>query len=116
MGRASAAEQASKELSALPTGTEMEGDPRPGSSPASLSGWRYAAGAAVAGVRLGDRTETLKQLVLEAYARGLLTSDVEAALASATGDPILSRSGVGAVTEVLCTETAGRTTTGRPTL
>jgi transposase-like protein len=50
---------------------------------------------------LGDRTETLKQLVVEAYARGLSTRDVEDALATATGSPVLSRSGVSEVTEAL---------------
>lgn len=50
---------------------------------------------------LGDRTEALKQLVVEAYARGLSTRDIEEALASATGGPVLSRSGVSEVTEAL---------------
>jgi putative transposase len=51
--------------------------------------------------RLGDRTEVLKRLVLEAYTRGLSTRDVEDALAAATGGPVLSRSGVSEVTEAL---------------
>ena len=51
--------------------------------------------------RLGDRTEVLKELVLEAYARGLSTRDVEEALTAATGGPVLSRSGVSEVTESL---------------
>lgn len=51
--------------------------------------------------RLGDRTEVLKELVLEAYARGLSTRDVEEALNAATGGPVLSRSGVSEVTESL---------------
>lgn len=51
--------------------------------------------------RLGDRTEVLKRLVVEAYARGLSTRDVEEALKQATGDAVLSRSGVSEVTEAL---------------
>jgi putative transposase len=51
--------------------------------------------------RLGDRTEVLVQLVLEGYARGLSTRDVEEALETATGGPVLSRSGVSEVTESL---------------
>lgn len=50
---------------------------------------------------LGDRTEALKQLVVEAYTRGLSTRDVEDALKTATGGPVLSRSGVSEVTEAL---------------
>jgi transposase-like protein len=51
--------------------------------------------------RLGDRTEVLKRLVVEAYARGLSTRDVEEALKTATGGAVLSRSGVSEVTEAL---------------
>jgi len=54
--------------------------------------------------RMGDRTEALMQLVLEAYVRGLSTRDVEEALTEATGGPLLSRSGVSAVTESLWTD------------
>lgn len=50
---------------------------------------------------LGDRTEALKQLAVEAYARGLSTRDIEDALKAATGGPVLSRSGVSEVTEEL---------------
>ncbi len=51
--------------------------------------------------RLGDRTDVLKRLVVEAYARGLSTRDVEEALKTATGGAVLSRSGVSEVTEAL---------------
>jgi putative transposase len=51
--------------------------------------------------RLGDRTDVLMQLVLEGYTRGLSTRDVEEALETATGSPVLSRSGVSEVTEAL---------------
>lgn len=51
--------------------------------------------------QLGDRTETLKQLAVESYVRGLSTRDVEDTLRTATGDLLLSRSGVSEVTEEL---------------
>lgn len=51
--------------------------------------------------RLGDRTDVLKQMVIEAYTRGLSTRDVEETLKEATGSAVLSRSGVSEVTETL---------------
>lgn len=51
--------------------------------------------------RLGNRTETLQRLAVEAYARGLSTRDIEDGLADATGDAVLTRSAVSEVTESL---------------
>lgn len=50
---------------------------------------------------LGDRTEALKQLAVEGYVRGMSTRDIEEALTTATGGPVLSRNGVSEVTEAL---------------
>lgn len=43
----------------------------------------------------------LKKLVLEMYARGLSTRDIEDALFEATGDEVLSKTAVSEVTEIL---------------
>lgn len=51
--------------------------------------------------QLGYRTEALRQLAVEAYVRGLSTRDIEETLKTATGDRLLSRSGVSEVTEEL---------------
>ncbi len=160
MSRVTATEQVRKELHALFTGTEMEGDTpkqfasefvrlavrlltqqlleaertdflgrepwqrkpsgqgqRNGYEPGKLKTAEGEVAIAIPQVRgtdaplhsrlrerLGDRTEVLKQLVLEAYARGLSTRDIEDALLSATGSAVLSRSGVSEVTEALWTD------------
>lgn len=51
-----------------------------------------------------QNTDCLEGLVAEMYARGLSTRDIEDALKDATGDPILSKSSVSKVTEVLWEE------------
>jgi putative transposase len=53
---------------------------------------------------LGDRTEELEALAVEMYARGLSTRDIEAVFADETGQSLLSRSAVSAVTERLWAE------------
>lgn len=49
-------------------------------------------------------TDCLEKLTAEMYARGLSTRDIEDALLEATGDPILSKSSVSKVTEILWEE------------
>ena len=53
---------------------------------------------------LGGRTEELEALAVELYARGLSTRDIEAVFADETGQSLLSRSAVSAVTERLWAE------------
>jgi transposase-like protein len=53
---------------------------------------------------LGGRTEELEALAVEMYARGLSTRDIEAVFADETGQSLLSRSAVSAVTERLWAE------------
>lgn len=53
---------------------------------------------------LRGHTDVLKRLAVEMYARGLSTRDIEAALVDATGTPLLSKSAVSEVTEVLWEE------------
>ncbi len=53
---------------------------------------------------LRGHTDVLKRLAVEMYARGLSTRDIEAALVDATGTPLLSKSAVSEVTEVLWQE------------
>jgi transposase-like protein len=50
---------------------------------------------------LRGNSEVLERLVIEMYARGLSTRDIEAALVEATGDHLLSRTAVSQITEVL---------------
>jgi transposase-like protein len=50
---------------------------------------------------LRGNSEVLERLAVEMYARGLSTRDIEAALAEATGDHLLSRTAVSQITEVL---------------
>ncbi len=52
----------------------------------------------------GENTEVLKRLVAEMYARGLSDRDIEDALYGATGDRLLSKSSVSALSEVLWEE------------
>lgn len=49
-------------------------------------------------------TDVLEKLTAEMYARGLSTRDIEDALMDATGDPLLSRTSVSKVTEILWEE------------
>jgi transposase-like protein len=53
---------------------------------------------------LNSRTEQLEALAVEMYARGLSTRDIEAVFADETGQSLLSRSAVSAVTEPLWAE------------
>jgi len=53
---------------------------------------------------LGAHSEVLEQLVIEMYARGLSTRDIEAAFTDATGHCLLSRSGVSELTDRLWAE------------
>jgi putative transposase len=53
---------------------------------------------------LGEHTEVLEKLAVEMYARGLSTRDVEAAFTEATGDCLLSKSAVSALTDSLWEE------------
>ncbi|MBV8571569.1 MAG: IS256 family transposase [Acidobacteriaceae bacterium] len=53
---------------------------------------------------LSSRTEQLEALAVEMYARGLSTRDIEAVFADETGQSLLSRSAVSAVTERLWAE------------
>ena len=53
---------------------------------------------------LGKRTEELEALAVEMYARGLSTRDIEALFADETGQSLLSRTAVSAVTERLWAE------------
>jgi len=53
---------------------------------------------------LGKRTEELEGLAVEMYARGLSTRDIEALFADETGQSLLSRTAVSAVTERLWAE------------
>ncbi len=59
------------------------------------------------------RTDVLEQLVLEMYARGLSTRDIEDALREiGDGQPLFSRSSVSRLSETLCTaKCLGRTRT-----
>jgi putative transposase len=50
---------------------------------------------------LAGHSEVLERLAVEMYARGLSTRDVEDALREATGEPLLSRTGVSELTETL---------------
>jgi len=56
---------------------------------------------------LSGRSDVLERLVVEMYARGLSTRDIEDALREATGDRLLSRTAVSQVTEVLWEEYEG---------
>lgn len=49
-------------------------------------------------------SETLHQLTMEMYARGLSTRDIEAALTTSTGDRLLTKTAVSQVTEALWQE------------
>ncbi len=53
---------------------------------------------------LRGHSDVLQRLVTEMYVRGMSTRDVEAALTDATGECLLSRSGVSVVTEHLWEE------------
>lgn len=53
---------------------------------------------------LEGNTDVLEQLVAEMYARGLPTRDIEDALRDATGERLLTRTDVSAVTESLWAE------------
>jgi len=53
---------------------------------------------------LGHHTEVLEQLVVEMYARGLSTRDIEDAFRDATGECLLTRSAVSEVTDTLWEE------------
>lgn len=53
---------------------------------------------------LRGHSDVLERLAVEMYARGLSTRDIEDALGEATGDRLLSRTGVSQVTEVLWDE------------
>ena len=51
--------------------------------------------------KVGQRSGELERLVVEMYARGLSTRDIEDTLRDDTGKPMLSRSGVSQITESL---------------
>lgn len=53
---------------------------------------------------LGQNTEVLDRLVVEMYAHGLSTRDIEDAFRDATGESLISKSGVSQVTEALWEE------------
>lgn len=54
--------------------------------------------------RLRGRTEELERLAVEMYARGCSTRDIEAALSDDQGRPLVSRTAVSEITEVLWQE------------
>ena len=54
--------------------------------------------------RLQGRTEALKQLAVEMYARGCSTRDIEAMFRTETGGSLLSRTAVSELTEALWAE------------
>jgi transposase-like protein len=53
---------------------------------------------------LRGHSDVLERLAVEMYARGLSTRDIEAALSEATGEPVLSRSAVSALSDCLWEE------------